>query len=136
MRNFITAFVLLLPLSAFAQESSETIVTAQEFQRLSQGKTMYFSQDGFFFGAEQFYSRRRSLWQNNAKECLDGEWFVKEDFICFNYSLDIDPACWHFFKKGGSYYARSEGATSADFDIFMYNIDSKPLDCKGPDVGA
>ncbi|MEJ6708178.1 MAG: hypothetical protein QNK92_05090 [Amylibacter sp.] len=136
MRNFITTLFLFFALTANAQENSETIVTAEEFQSLSQGKTMYFSQNGFFFGAEQFYNRRRSLWQNNAKECLDGEWYVKEDFICFNYDLDTDPSCWHFFKKGGSFYARSEGTASKDFDIFMYNIDTKPLDCKGPDVGA
>jgi hypothetical protein len=136
MRTLITTLLLLLPSLSPAQDKPEKILSPTEFQRLSEGKSMYFSQDGFFFGAEQFYTRRRSLWQNSAKECLDGEWYAREDYICFEYGLDTDPACWHFYEKGGSYYARSEGATSADFDIFMYNLDTKPLDCKGPDVGA
>ena len=119
-----------------AQDKPTNIITADEFQRLSEGKTMYFSQDGFFFGAEQFYTRRRSLWQNRGEDCLDGEWYAKDDMICFEYSLETDPACWFFFENGGNYYARSEGATSSKFDIFMYNRDTKPLDCKGPDYGA
>lgn len=136
MRKTFIAFFCLFPLTGHAQDSDERILSMTEFQRLSEGKTMYFSQDGFFFGAEQFYTRRRSLWQNSARECLDGEWYPSADYICFNYGLDSDPSCWHFYEKGGSYYARAEGSTTSDFDIFMYNLDTKPLDCKGPDVGA
>lgn len=126
---FLTA--LILPTASF----SETIVTPSEFEALSNGKTLYFSRNGQHFGAEQFYTRRRTLWQNGLKECLDGEWFAKQDMICFNYNTENDPQCWHFIKKSDGYVARSEGST-AEFDIFMYNIDTKPLDCKGPSVGA
>ncbi len=136
MRILLITLLALFPLSASAQDIDGRIITGTEFQRLSEGKTMYFSQDGFFFGAEQFYTRRRSLWQNRGEDCLDGEWYAKNDLICFEYGLDTDPACWHFYERNGSYYARSEGATSADFDIFMYNLDTKPLDCKGPGIGA
>ena len=88
-----------------------------------------------FFGAEQFYTRRRTLWMNGINECLDGEWFARGNLICFNYGVENDPQCWHFIKNSAGYAARAEG-TSAEFDIFMYNIDTKPLDCKGPAVGA
>ena len=134
MRKIIAAFLISMA-SAPLLNAEDRIVTPQEFQQLSEGKTMYFSQDGFFFGAEQFYTRKRSLWQNSAKECLDGEWYAKGDLICFEYGLETDPACWRFLKTGEGYVARSEGST-ADWDIFMYNIDTKPLDCKGPAVGA
>ena len=72
---------------------------------------------------------------NGLNECLNGEWFARGDLICFNYGTELDPQCWHFIKNSSGYVARAEGS-SADLDIFMYNIDTKPLDCKGPAVGA
>lgn len=135
MRVLLVISLSLFPFAAKAQNTNETIVTGPEFQRLSEGKTLYFSQNGTFFGAEQFYTRRRSLWQNSANECLDGEWYMKQDYICFDYGLTTDPACWHFLKKEDGYYARSEGSSDL-FDLFMYKIDEQPLDCKGPSVGA
>lgn len=137
---FKTAFIsaslsVLLAATAQAQSVGETIVTPQEFETLSTGKTLYFEKDGRFFGAEQFYTRRRSLWMNGANQCQDGEWFAKDDLICFDYSTELDPQCWHFIKKSGKYSARAEGSTSK-FDILMNNIDTKPLDCKGPAFGA
>ena len=118
-----------------AQSSGERIVTAEEFEALSTGKTLYFSRSSRFFGAEQFYTRRRSLWQNGAGQCLDGEWFAKDDLICFEYDQPTDPACWHFIEKSTGYVARAEGE-GPENDIFLYHTDTKPLDCKGPAIGA
>ncbi|WP_069299626.1 hypothetical protein [Neptunicoccus sediminis] len=124
---------LTAPLSA--EGSGETIITPDQFEALSTGKTLYFERNGRFFGAEQFYTRRRSLWMNGAKECLDGEWFAKNDLICFDYGTDLDPQCWHFIERSGQYSARAEGESAA-FDIHLYDIDNTPLDCQGPAVGA
>ena len=130
-RTFIAtiAFALALPAGA------ETIVSPSEFEALSRGKTMYFSRNGQFYGAEQFYQSRRSLWQYTDGECSDGEWFARGDMVCFVYDHDPTPQCWHFLEKSGRYAARAEGAT-AEFDIEMFKIDDEPLDCKGPSVGA
>ncbi len=132
---FTAPIFAALTASVSAQASSETIVTPQEFEALTTGNTLYFERNGRFFGAEQFYTRRRSLWMNGAKECLDGEWFAKNDLICFDYGTERDPQCWHFIERSGQYSARAEGE-SAEFDIHLYNIDKTPLDCKGPAVGA
>ena len=113
----------------------ETIITPNAFEKLSTGKTMYFTRNGQFYGAEQFYSRRRSLWQYADKECADGVWFPKGDLICFTYDENKTQQCWHFIEKSDGFVARSEGS-SEEFDILMDKVDDKPLDCKGPAVGA
>jgi hypothetical protein len=137
MRKITTVFATIALGTSFAlaQSTNETIVTPSEFETLSTGKTLYFSRDGRFFGAEQFYTRRRTLWVDSAGDCQDGEWYAEQDLICFNYGTELDPQCWHFIKNGTTYAARAEGSTR-EFDILMHNIDTKPLDCKGPAVGA
>lgn len=126
------AGLLATSFSTFAQE----IVSPSEFQRMSEGKTLYFSRGGRFYGAEQFYTRRRSLWQFADGECDEGEWFARQDFICFVYDQNPTPQCWQFLRLGpDSFAARAEGA-SEEFDILLDRVDESPLDCKGPATGV
>ncbi len=131
MKHLIIFVILALAAPAVA----ESIVSPQEFEAMSTGKTLYFTRDGRNFGAEQFYTRRRSLWQFNDGECSDGVWFADGDLICFDYLGNPDTQCWHFLKTNDGFVARAEGA-APDLDITMSGIDKKPLDCKGPAVGA
>ncbi|MCP5075618.1 MAG: hypothetical protein GY947_20300 [Rhodobacteraceae bacterium] len=131
MKTTSICVALLLALPAAAEE----IISPDEFETLSTGKTLYFTRDGRHFGAEQFYTRRRSLWQYNGGECSDGVWYAKGDLICFEYEGNPAPQCWHFLKTSQGFVARPEnGAPEAD--ITMSGIDTEPLDCKGPSVGA
>jgi len=125
-----TAF-LCLALPIQAQET----VSPREFQQLSEGKTLYFSRDGKLFGIEQYYKRRRSTWQFADGECDDGVWYPEGEYICFQYTKNPDIQCWTFLKTDKGYVARAEGA-EPEFDLFLHSVDQKPLDCKGPDVGA
>ena len=125
----LTALSLSLP--AMAQE----IVSPQEFEALSQGKTLYFTRDGELFGIEQFYKRRRSTWQFADGECDDGIWYPIGDLICFEYTKNPNPQCWTFLKTADGYAARAEGAPP-ELDLILRSVDQKPLDCKGPEVGA
>ena len=122
---------LCLALPAVAEE----IVTPQEFEALSSGKTLYFSRDGRLFGVEQFYKRHRCTWQFADGECDDGVWYAQNGFICFQYTKNSEPQCWHFLKTDDGFAARAQGA-SPDQDLHLERVDQKPLDCKGPDVGA
>ena len=125
-----------LACTATAPAVAQDLVSPQEFQRMSEGKTMYFSRGGRFYGAEQFYTRRRSLWQFADGECDHGEWYAEGDYICFVYEQNPGPQCWHFLRRGPNRFAARAEGTSEEFDILLENVDEKPLDCKGPAIGA
>lgn len=130
------ALFLCAPIATAAQVAGERIVPPAEFRALSEGKTLHFSRGGQFYGAEQFYTRRRSLWMFSDGECDHGEWYAEGDYICFVYEREPVPQCWHFLQReDGGYAARARGSTP-EFDIFLERIDDEPLDCKGPEVGA
>ena len=127
----------LLPMMLAVPVSAQTIVSPSEFEELSAGKTLYFSRGGRFYGAEQFYRSRRSLWMFADGECEHGQWYAAENnYICFIYEENPNEQCWHFLRRdGGGFAARAEGATE-EFDIFLDRVDEEPLDCKGPAIGA
>lgn len=115
---------------------ADSLVSPDEFEAMSQGKTMHFQRGGKVYGSEQFYKGRQSLWQFADGECEHGRWYADGNYICFVYELNPTPQCWHFLRRDdGSFAARAEGATE-EFDILLDFIDEEPLDCKGPSVGA
>lgn len=128
--------VLALAFACAPFANAEDIVSPSEFQRLSEGKTLYFSRGGRFYGAEQFYTRRRSLWQFADGDCDNGEWYAQGDFICFVYDQNPTPQCWHFLRRGNDRFAARAEGTTEEFDILLETVDEEPLDCKGPDIGA
>lgn len=111
------------------------IISPQEFEQMSRGKTLHFSRDGKIFGVEQFYRRHRSTWQFADGECDDGVWYPENGFICFQYTKNPEPQCWHFLRTDNGLVARPEGSTP-DMDLHLERTDQEPLDCKGPDVGV
>jgi hypothetical protein len=121
-------YVALLTLLSSIPLNAETIVSPDEFDTLSKGKTMYFSQDGEHYGTEQFFHDRSSKWRYSDGICENGEWFADGDFICFNYEHAPETQCWHFIKTETGYIARPEGAPKDNF-IDLDFIDKKPLLC-------
>ncbi len=131
MKLLTLAIALFLALPALAEE----IVTPQEFEALSTGKTLYFSREGQLFGVEQFYKRHRSTWQFADGNCDDGVWYADRGYICFQYTKKPEAQCWHFLKTDKGYSARAEGSPP-ESDLFLESVDQEPLNCKGPDVGT
>lgn len=125
---------LLLILSG-APVGAQDIVSPGEFQSMSEGKTLYFTRDGQLFGIEQFYTRHRSTWQDANGECSDGVWQAEGNLICFYYENNPDKQCWQFLKTADGFAARAEGA-APDLDLTLSKVDTKPLNCLGPQVGA
>lgn len=115
--------------------AADTIVPPPAFERLSTGKTLYFFRDGAFFGAEQYFPGRRSLWQYDGGACLQGDWVAQGDQICFTYRDDPRVQCWLFLEKPGGYAARG-AHDPPELDLELDRIDSAPLDCPGPGFGA
>ena len=114
---------------------ADIVVPPAAFEQMSTGKTLYFFRNGAFFGAEQYFAGRKSLWQYNGDACMEGEWFAKDDLICFTYREQPTPQCWHFLEKSSGYVARAEG-DPPDLDLDLGAIDTTPLDCPGPGFGA
>jgi hypothetical protein len=124
--------VLLLAGPAAAQEN----VAPEDFEALSEGRTLYFTLFGEPFGAEQFFANRRSLWMYGDGQCEEGVWHAEGEAICFSYPSQPEPFCWHFREEGGRYAAhRLEFGVETGFAIDLDRIDDQPLACPGPDVG-
>jgi len=129
-------FLILAPLALVPRaEAGEAALTVEEFQDYANGQTLYFSQQGTPYGVEQYLPGQKSIWQFADGTCTNGNWFEKGGMICFLYENDPTEQCWHFLKKGRSYAARALGREpQADLDVIWR--DTRPIQCKAPDLGA
>jgi hypothetical protein len=115
----------------------QTTVAPEDFEALSEGRTLTFSRGGAFFGAEQYFERRRSLWLAGDGTCLEGRWYAEGEQICFLYTNDPRPHCWLFREHGGRYSAHLvEGGVETGLALHLSVISDGPLACPGPDVGS
>lgn len=117
--------------------SAEGLVSPNEFEAMSQNRTQYFERGGVFYGAEQFFPDRTSLWQYRDGSCTWGKWYAEGDRICFIYEASPGPQCWHFSKRDGSFFARIAGLAEGDpSELKLSKSDGEPLPCPAPDTGA
>ncbi|MEO0389038.1 MAG: hypothetical protein AAF281_16220 [Pseudomonadota bacterium] len=124
--------LLLLPPALAAQ-----IVPPAEFEALSAGKTLTFERNGVFYGAEQYGTRRDSLWQYSDTQCVEGIWFPAGDQLCFLYDGQTQAQCWLFERRGNDLFARLGGTPPEDTsEIRLSEISEEPLACPAPDLGV
>ena len=134
MLRFIVTFAIALapPVIALAETLS-----AEQFERYTRGKTLYFGIIGEGpYGAEEYLDNRRVRWSFLDGQCVEGTWYPIEDQICFLYESDLDVQCWRFaFASGGGLQATFVGD---DGSTPLYEITdaSEPLYCQGPDIGV
>lgn len=115
---------------------AEDIVTPDEFEALTTGKTLYFSRGGQFFGAEQYFKNREVYWQYADGQCTRGSWFAQGTNLCFRYD-DVDGSqCWVMWHEGARMFARLVGDVSGAAAIELERKDELPLPCAGPDLGV
>ncbi len=74
--------------------ASAQALTGKEFDALSRGTTMHFTNDGQFYGSEQFFSGQRTVWRANDGRCVNGKWTYEAPAICFIYDDGSGPFCW------------------------------------------
>lgn len=117
------------------QVSALDIVTPEEFEALTEGKTLYFTEDGLSYGAEQYLANRRVRWQYPDGSCLEGRWFSEGDALCFRYEDQPDTQCWIMWREHGRTLARRTGSVT-DRAIELVRKDELPLPCAGPDLGV
>ena len=131
----IPALIALIVLFA-APAHAESRLSPEAFERLSTGRTLFFTQNGELFGAEEYHENRQVIWRFVGGRCVRGTWWAEEgDAICFNYRGSELVQCWGFFEDEEGYFARAEGADPAG-DLRVAESTTMALPCEGPDTGV
>jgi hypothetical protein len=118
-------------LPAIAQEP----LSADAFEQFTQGRTLYYFNNGTAYGVERYLPGRRVIWSFLDGQCQDGTWYASGPFICFEYDTGLGPQCWQFYLENGQLRAVFEdGSESAT----PYVAEESPDDmlCLGPEVGV
>ena len=123
--------MLLCAYGANAQQS----MSGQQFAEITDGKTLYFSQGGQFYGAEQYLRNNKVRWQFPGGQCTDGVWYAQNGTICFEYEEVPGALCWNVWQDLGVLKARPADAP-ANTPIELERRDELPLPCAGPDLGV
>lgn len=128
-------FLILATLTFAAPLAAQTPVSPEEFDAMTLGKTFTYGTSDAPYGAEEYLENRRVRWSFLDGRCVEGEWFVDRDLICFIYEEDPQTHCWSFFLEGDGLAARFDGDPSS---VPLYEVarSEEPLYCMGPDVGA
>ena len=135
MRTVTLAAFTLTTLLAPAVSLSESPMTAEEFDRYTRGKTLYFSDENGRYGGEEYFDRRRVRWSFLDGECKEGTWYASGRDICFVYEDNPEPQCWQFFESGNGLTATF---SNDDSDTTLYEVtgDDEEMICLGPEVGV
>ncbi len=111
-------------------------MSAEAFERYSQGKTLYYGESGQAYGAEEYLDDRRVRWSFLDGDCKDGYWYEAQGLICFVYEDNPgNPQCWSFFQTPGGLVARFENDPDAT-ELYEVEQSDEPMLCYGPDVGV
>ena len=132
MKHLALALMLLaLPASA------QTPMTADEFEAYVTGRTLTFGMDGQVYGIEEFRPGRQTTWAFMTEECRKGQWFPRDEQICFIYEGDAPGVehCWIFWKDEGGLGARFMG-DGGGTELYEALNSPQPLVCRGPEVGV
>jgi len=115
--------------------SALDLVTPEQFEALTDGKTLYFTEGGMSYGAEQYLKNRRVRWQYPDGQCVDGRWHAQGANLCFEYENDGETQCWIMWREDGAMWAR-RSQFSTERAIKLIRKDELPLPCAGPDLGV
>ena len=133
--GFMRILVFFLTATFASLALAETPMTADEFDRYTRGKTLYFSSNGERYGGEEYFENRRVRWSYLDGQCKEGVWFVDGADICFVYEDNPTPQCWQFFLDGGGLSARFTG-DEADSTLYEIEGADEEMLCLGPEVGV
>lgn len=118
-----------------APAAAETPMSAADFDAYTRGKTLFYSDGGIAFGAEEYLPDRRVRWTFLDGDCVEGSWYESGPLICFEYE-DFEAAqCWSFFEGPGGLIARFEN-DPASRPLYETRESREPLQCLGPKVGV
>lgn len=134
MRRALIAILALAPLSAWGQDLGPPL-TAEQFDARTRGRTIEYSSAGTAYGIEEYRPGRKVVWAFEGAECREGDWFPRDDEICFDYHDDSGLQCWTFHDTPGGLVALFQGDPTSE-PLMSQKEGTVPLNCPGPDVGV
>lgn len=131
MRLIFVILLLLSPLPALAQ----SLMTAQEFDDYTRGKTLFYGTGAEPYGAEIYLPNRHVRWSFLDGQCKDGEWYEADGLICFIYEDNPTPQCWSFEEGPRGLIARFENDPAVT-PLYEAAESREEMLCLGPKVGV
>jgi hypothetical protein len=114
---------------------ADPLLTAEDFDALTLGRTMTWSEFGTVYGVEQYLPDRQVRWTVVGDDCKAGHWYPDGDAICFQYEDDPAPDCWEISALGEDLLARYT-TNPPDAEPVVVQFSDEPLACFGPKVGV
>ncbi len=108
---------------------------AEEFDRYTQGKTLFYGFDGTAYGVERYLPGRRVIWSFLDGRCQEGAWYEEAGQICFIYEDNGHPQCWSFMLTPDGLNARFQNDPQATELYESSDVDDEMI-CLGPEVGV
>ncbi|OED46153.1 hypothetical protein AB838_21190 [Rhodobacteraceae bacterium (ex Bugula neritina AB1)] len=131
MRCLMILLLAALPAPLLAGEP----LSASEFDRYTQGRTLFYGFGGAMYGVERYLPGRRVIWSFLDGKCQEGSWYDKAGQICFVYENRNDPQCWTFELGARGLTARF-GDDPAATELYEAEDIGEDMLCHGPDVGV
>ena len=128
-------FALILCLAFAAPAGAQDLMSAEEFDTYTRGKTLFYGRGGKAYGAEIYHDDRRVQWSFLDGECREGEWYADGPLICFVYEDNPDPQCWSFARGAGGLIARFENDPQIT-ELYEARDADEEMVCLGPKVGV
>ncbi|MEM6310444.1 MAG: hypothetical protein AAF754_10370 [Pseudomonadota bacterium] len=127
-------FALIVLMFGFGPTVALAQMSADEFERYTEGKTLTYVENGFAYGVEEYLPGRRVRWSFLDGRCSDGVWYEEAGGICFVYENNPDPQCWSFRASPRGLVADFIGDDAPRL-YEAQNLDEEML-CLGPEVGV
>ena len=127
----LLAFLTSLPQTGRAIEP----MGAEEFDRYTQGKTLFYGFDGTAYGVERYLPGRRVIWSFLDGRCQEDIWYEEAGQICFIYEDNSQPQCWSFMLTPEGLNARFQNDPQATELYESGDVDDEMI-CLGPEVGV
>lgn len=126
--------ILATVLLAFPAQA-EPLLDAETFDRMTQGRTMTWSEFGAVYGVEHYLPGRRVQWSVVGDDCKTGHWYAEGPAICFQYENEPEPDCWEITATATGFAARYT-SNPPDAAPVIVEDSASPLACLGPEVGV
>lgn len=131
MKYIALCLSALCALPAAAQD----LMSAEEFDAYTRGKTLFYGNGNSPYGAEIYHENRRVQWSFLDGKCKEGEWYEADGLICFTYEDNPDPQCWSFVEGSGGLIARFENEPNTT-ELYEARDQGQEMLCLGPEVGV
>lgn len=115
--------------------AAQNLMSAEEFDAYTKGKTLFYGNSGQAYGAEIYHENRRVEWSFLDGECKSGAWYESNGLICFTYENNSTPQCWSFIKGPNGLIARFENRPDTT-ELYEAKEGDQEMLCLGPKVGV